>query len=354
MMSVGSLLFSIFCLTGPSFAAVPLDQDFIAPSVCSYLPGEPALHAIFDALANGNVGEPEEILRLNTHLMEHSWKRFYQGLLHPEPANPLLCVNRSFRNMISSSKRQQQAHPIRHASRLFRNVISSNYPPRMGFATQLLSYVEPDVGPATQLLSYVEPDVGPRATTDSTSTDVLERAQRAGHNRRGWRWPSGHAELLDDSFRHFLHLLENALLREPLRDSCGVFPNPDGGAFANTPFRTLVGIHLMAHSSDGLLTPLDSEGLPPPSWMGDLTTSTFHVETRGVELSRADFDKLGVVPSSSFFYKEVFLPNAPNLEVSGMIVQSGRVPEAGNREDLFLLKLTVGYIPGGTDVEYRD
>ncbi|CAD7976510.1 unnamed protein product, partial [Amoebophrya sp. A120] len=212
---------------------VPLDQDFIAASVDSYLRREPALHAIFDALAskehiqcdpsgrdgNGNIQEPATI----THLKEHSWNRFYQLelLLHPE--------------------QQKQKRPIRCASRRFRNVISSNPPPQMGFATQLLS--------------YVEPDVVRRTTPDSTSmeTNNVGRANNAGD--------AAAPPLLDDSFRHFLHLLEKALVRDELRDSSGVFPRDDG----SNSFGTVVELQLLGERS--------------------VWCSTFRVQTGGVPLS---------------------------------------------------------------------
>ncbi|CAD7965465.1 unnamed protein product, partial [Amoebophrya sp. A120] len=186
MMSFRPLLFSIFCFAGPCLATVRdpgrepgvslPDCDSIVAHVCSYL--EFPLHAIFDTLVPGgrpqsiyddgedeyeNQGSSRKPNRIR-HLEEHSWKPFYQLLLHPVE--------------------------LRRASRLFRNVA----PPR-GFATQLLSYVEP----GAVLRATTE-----RSRSMETSNDVETGGSNAG--------VAAASPPLDDSFRHFLHLLEKALV----------------------------------------------------------------------------------------------------------------------------------------------
>ncbi|CAD7948236.1 unnamed protein product, partial [Amoebophrya sp. A120] len=168
MMFVRSLLFGVFCLTGSSFASVP-DPDPgaalnhcdepVTAHVCSYLWDEFPLHAIFDAVltgqpAGGQFGElgteakDRELYAKFERLKEHSWKRFYQLLRR----HPVL----------------QQAHPIRGASRLFRGPVVSSTLPKVGFATELLSYVEPEVLRTHPDITMWIPDgVTPQALGDS-------------------------------------------------------------------------------------------------------------------------------------------------------------------------------------------
>ncbi|CAD7952088.1 unnamed protein product [Amoebophrya sp. A120] len=302
MMSVRSrLLFGIFCLTGPSLAAVagPLDlDDPVVAHVCSFLAEFP-LHAIFDAVltgppasgrgpsASGNnwltLAKDRELYEKGERLKEHSWKRFCHLLLYPG----------------------QQAGPIRGASRLFRGSVVASTLPEMGFATQLLSYVEPE---------------NLRTNADSRT-------------KINYKKP---AQTLDDSFRYFLHLLENAL-REPGPQAQPLFIQPSVEPLRPrwNPAYAYPRVRPPGYNIDDV-DPMNNVFLLldlPGRRYGD-GFGRFRIFTKRVRLSHEDLDKL-----AGWKWNEdniVLLPSAPSLVVCGRIRGGGP-----GQENLFSLALDI-------------
>ncbi|CAD7962290.1 unnamed protein product [Amoebophrya sp. A120] len=278
MMSVRPLLFSIFCFAGPCLAAKPdaghvpgvFSRDCdpnIAAHFCAYLEVPAPLHAIFDVLATGRKA-PDSRGRSGTdahyreidaevkNLKERSWERFYQLLRRPE----------------------LQAPALRGASELFREVLGSSEVartlPKMGFANQLLSYVQPEE-------AGTNPDIAPLGSIPTWFTKKVQRA-------------------LDDAFLYFLHLLDDALLRAPVPRWTTRYTND----FNSDP-RSVTPILY-----------LDLPGQYGGYWNHDF--AKFRIFTRGVQLSSDDLEKLAGI-SDSGWSRLVVLPDAPNLAVCGRI-----------------------------------